>query len=290
MTARPDLRAPDVTRAAALLRGRRIAVLTGAGCSTESGIPDYRGAGTPARARSPIRGRDLARDPMARRRYWARSMLGWERFAAAAPNAAHRALKDLETAGAITGLVTQNVDRLHHAAGSRRVIELHGALAEVRCIDCDAREPRADVQRRLRAHNPGFEDRVRRVRDVRAAPDGDAELPPDVHAEFVLPTCIGCGGDRLRPDVVLFDETVARPVVDAAFATVEEAEALLVVGTSLTVYSGLRFVRRAAERATPVVIVNLGPTRGDALASLRIDSPAGRALPALAAAITAGAD
>jgi NAD-dependent SIR2 family protein deacetylase len=168
------------------------------------------------------------------------------------------------------------------------VVELHGALAEVRCMDCDAREPREDLQARLRALNPGFEARARAAREVAAAPDGDADLGPALHADFVLAACLACGGERLRPDVVLFGENVPRHVVDEAFAIVERADALLVVGTSLTVYSGLRFVRRAAERGMDVILVNLGPTRGDDLATVRLDVRAGEVLPALAAALAAG--
>ncbi|HKE18634.1 MAG TPA: NAD-dependent protein deacetylase [Kofleriaceae bacterium] len=264
---------------AALLRGRRPAALTGAGISTESGIPDYRGPLTRARARNPIQHGQFVRDPAARRRYWARSVIGWPRVDAAAPNAAHAALAAMERGGALTGVVTQNVDRLHARAGSCRVVELHGALSDVACLDCGGREARAALQERLLALNPGFASRSAEV-----APDGDAELPAALVDAFAVAACTACGG-VLKPDVVFFGGSVARDVVDAAFALVDAADALLVVGSSLEVYSGFRFVRRAAERSIPVAIINLGPTRGDPLAAARWDERACAALPALAAAI-----
>jgi NAD-dependent deacetylase sirtuin 4 len=276
MSARsPDLLAPLVT----LLAGRRFTVLTGAGCSTESGIPDYRGEGTRARARTPIQHRAFLDDAATRQRYWARALVGWERFSRARPNPAHHALAALEHAGVVRGLITQNVDRLHHAAGSRRVVELHGALAEVRCLVCGTREDRGALQARLRALNPGFEPA-----DVALAPDGDAELEGEWVRALRVAGCLACGG-VLKPDVVFFGDNVARPVVDAAFALLEEGEALLVVGTSLAVFSGFRFVRRAAERGTPVAIVNLDETRGDPHATVRVSAAAGTVLPALATAL-----
>jgi len=260
----------------ALLGGRRWVALTGAGCSTESGIPDYRGPGTRERARNPVQYRAFLDDPGARQRYWARSMLGWPRFSAARPNAGHAALAQLERGVGLAGIITQNVDGLHHAAGSRRVIELHGALADVCCLGCGAIEPRAELQERLALLNPGWEV------DAELAPDGDVEW--GAVDGFRVADCIACHG-VLKPRVVFFGENVPRETVDAAFALLEEGEALLVAGSSLTVYSGFRFVRRAAEGGTPVAILNLGPTRGDPLARLKIDAPAGRVLPALAAAI-----
>ena len=268
-----------LAEAVALLRGRRVTALTGAGISTESGIPDYRGPTTRARARNPIQHGQFVRDAAARRRYWARSVIGWPRVAAAEPNAAHAALAALERRGVLAGVVTQNVDRLHARAGSQRVIELHGALSDVACLDCGGREARADLQSRLLAMNPGFASR-----SAELAPDGDAELPAALVDAFAVADCTGCGG-VLKPEVVFFGGSVARDVVDAAYALVEGAGALLVVGSSLEVYSGYRFVRRAAERAIPVAIVNLGPTRGDALAALRWDERAASALPALVAAL-----
>jgi NAD-dependent SIR2 family protein deacetylase len=271
-----------VAALAALLRGRRVVVLTGAGCSTESGIPDYRGPGTRARARNPIQHHEFVTRPEVRARYWARSVLGYGRFATARPNPAHHALAAMEAAGLVSGLLTQNVDRLHHAAGSARVIELHGALAEVRCLDCGAREPRAALQSRLLALNPGFT-----AQPVELRPDGDAELPPEAVAAFRVAGCLACGG-TLKPDVVFFGDNVPRPTVEAAFALLDEGDALMVVGSSLAVYSGFRFVRRAAERALPIAFVNLGPARGDELAQVRVDARAGEVLPALAAALGAG--
>lgn len=262
-----------------LLRGRRLVALTGAGASTESGIPDYRGPETQRRARNPIQWSAYMADADARARYWARSLVGWPRIAQARPNPTHHALAALERSGALAGLLTQNVDRLHHAAGSERVIELHGALADVRCLDCGAREPRAALQARLTALNPAFGARA-----IEVAPDGDAEIPREALDGFRVAGCASCGG-TLKPDVVFFGENVPRPKVDAGFAWVDAAEALLVVGSSLAVFSGLRFVRRAAERGIPVAIVNLGPTRGDPLARVRVDARSGEVLPALARAL-----
>ncbi len=266
----------SVDDAVAALRGRRLVALTGAGCSTDSGIPDYRGPGTRDRARNPVQYRAFLDDAGARQRYWARSMLGWPRFSAAAPNDGHRAFVDLERAGALRGLITQNVDRLHHAAGSARVVELHGALAEVVCLGCGAIEAREALQDRLTRLNPRWDA------DVELAPDGDAELA-QVDGFRVAP-CLACGG-VLKPRVVFFGENVPRPTVDAAFALLDEGDALLVAGSSLTVYSGFRFVRRAVERGVPVVIVNLGPTRGDPLATVCVDAPLGATLPALVRAL-----
>jgi NAD+-dependent protein deacetylase sirtuin 4 len=265
----------------ALLRGRRVAVLTGAGCSTESGIPDYRGPGTRERARNPIQHRAFISDPLTRARYWARSAIGWPRFASVAPNGAHRAIAALETAGHLTGLITQNVDRLHHEAGSRDVIELHGALAEVRCLACEAREHRDDLQRRILELNPAFSER-----SAELAPDGDAELPIEAVRDFRAPACLTCGG-ILKPDVVFFGDNVPRARVDRAFAVADAAEVLLVVGSSLAVYSGYRFVLRAAERGQRIAIVNLGETRGDSHAHVRVDARAGDVLPTVARALSA---
>jgi NAD-dependent SIR2 family protein deacetylase len=257
-----------------VLRGRRLVALTGAGCSTESGIPDYRGAGHPPR-RSPIQHDAFVRRPEVRQRYWARATLGWGHLAGARPNPAHGALAELERAGLLAGVITQNVDRLHHAAGSRRVVELHGALAEVRCLGCGATERRPRVHERMLAANPGWLERVASV-----APDGDAELPAADVAAFSVVACVACGG-ALKPDVVFFGGHVGAPTLADAWALLDEAQALLVVGTSLAVLSGFRFVRRAAERALPIAIVNRGPTRGDELAAARWDAVAGEALPQL---------
>jgi NAD+-dependent protein deacetylase sirtuin 4 len=275
----PVVSAPDGASAELvdLLRDRRVVVLTGAGCSTESGIPDYRGPDTPPRKRPPIQHREFVDHEHVRRRYWARSLLGWPRLAAARPNAGHLALAGLERAGIITGLITQNVDGLHQRAGSRAVVELHGALARVRCLACGARTARDAVQARLRAANPSWNEHARRIE---IAPDGDAELADELVAEFRVVACTACGG-VLMPDVVFFGGSVPRDTLDAAWQTFDHAEVLLVVGSSLAVFSGYRFVRRAAERAIPVVIINRGPTRGDEHAVLRVDAQAGPTLATL---------
>jgi NAD-dependent deacetylase sirtuin 4 len=262
-------------RLVSLLAGRRLVVLTGAGCSTESGIPDYRGPGTARRARNPVQYREFIHDAKARQRYWARAVIGWNKLAQARPNRAHHALSRLEKEGLIRGLITQNVDRLHRAAGSQSVIELHGALSDVRCLACGKLELRDDFQARLLSSNPGWLDRF-----AEAAPDGDAELPAELSAGFELEGCLDCCGP-MKPDVVFFGENVPRERVERAYAWVDGAEALLVVGSSLTVFSGYRFVKRAYERGTPIGIVNLGPSRGDPQASVLVDAPAGEVLPIL---------
>jgi NAD-dependent SIR2 family protein deacetylase len=264
-----------------LLRGRRVVALTGAGCSTESGIPDYRGPDTPPRARPPMQHREFVDHAEGRRRYWARSTLGWSRFSAARPNPAHTALAELEHRGALAGVITQNVDGLHGAAGSQTVVELHGALARVRCLQCAALTTRDELQARLLAANPGWLDRTR---SIALAPDGDSDLPDELVDGFTVVACEACDG-TLMPDVVFFGGSVPRPTLDAAWGLFDRAEALLVVGSSLTVFSGFRFVRRAAERGLPVGILNRGPTRGDPHAAVRIDARAGLALPVLAQAL-----
>jgi len=283
----------DVDALAGLLAGRPFVALVGAGCSTESGIPDYRGPGgdrTPVR---PIMYQDFIRSADTRARYWARSAVGWRRVAGARPNPAHRALADLEAAGAMPGVITQNVDGLHARAGSRRVVELHGSLSEVVCLDCGARESRADMQRRLLERNPAWADHVRRTegasradRAMPATPDGDAAVPDELTRGFVVPDCRACGG-VLKPDVVFFGENVPASVVEAAWAVYEEAEAILVVGSSLTVYSGRRFTDRAARDGRPVAVVNLGPTRADEQAAIRVEGRVGEVLPWLAERLAA---
>lgn len=253
--------------------------LTGAGLSTDSGIPDYRGPGTPRR--TPMTITEFRAGVGAQQRYWARSHVGYARMSRAVPNDGHRAIADLERSGVLRGVITQNVDSLHRAAGSREVIDLHGRIAEVICLDCGARTPRSELQDRLAALNPGFVDRVGSA--IQTAPDGDAVLA-DV-AGFRIAGCTACGG-RLKPDVVFFGENVPRERVEAAFDLVDSADLLLVAGSSLTVMSGLRFVRRARLRQDiPVVIVNRGPTRGDELATVRLDGGCSETLRALADAI-----
>ena len=249
-----------------LLAGRRFVVLTGAGMSTDSGIPDYRGPGAPARM--PMTYGDFVSGPIAQQRYWARSHLGWSRMRRALPNAGHHALAALERAGAVPLLITQNVDGLHEAAGSRAVCALHGRISEVVCLACGSVTTRAALQARLAELNPGWGDRHA---DVAVRPDGDVELSDT--AGFVVPGCERCGG-VLKPHVVFFGENVPRERVERCYAAVEAldpaAEALLVLGSSLSVMSGLRFVKRAARLGVPVVIVNRGWSRGDDLATVKL--------------------
>jgi NAD-dependent SIR2 family protein deacetylase len=249
--------------ALALLRDRRFVALTGAGISTDSGIPDYRGPGSPAR--TPMTDQEFVSGPAARQRYWARSHIGWSRMRQAQPNAAHHALARLEAAGALQHLVTQNVDGLHEAAGSRRLCALHGRIADVVCLSCGQQTSRALLHDQLRDLNPGFAE-AHAAADVR--PDGDVELSST--EGFVVPGCGFCGG-VLKPDVVFFGENVPRDRVRRCFDAVECTDALLVLGSSLAVMSGLRFVRRAHQLGVPVVIVNRGETRGDPLATYKVD-------------------
>lgn len=258
---------PDVDAAAAvadLLRGRRWVALTGAGMSTDSGIPDYRGP-TSVRA-TPMQFQEFVGSEEARRRYWARSYLGFRRIGEASPNAGHLALAELEDAG-LQGVLTQNVDGLHAAAGSRTVIDLHGRIADVVCLDCGDVSARLDLQQRLAALNPDL-DEPPVLEHAELRPDGDAVV--EDWTGFVLAGCEGCGG-RLKPDVVFFGESVPKPRVEQAYALVDRAEVLVVLGSSLTVMSGLRFVRHQTKAERPTVIVNRGATRGDPLATLKLE-------------------
>ena len=275
----------EVHRLAQMVRAHLTVVLSGAGLSTESGIPDYRGPDGSLRARTPMSYREFVQTAENRQRYWARSAAGWARIREARPNAGHLALAGLEARGIISGVITQNVDRLHHAAGSRRVIELHGALADVRCLDCGRLEAREPLQRRIQAANPGWTESAAAA--AAAAPDGDAELSPREVRTFCVPGCLACGG-TLKPDVVFFGENVPAPRVEQAMQLVDTAGALLVVGSSLAVFSGFRFVRRAAERGIPIAIVNQGSTRADELAELRIHARTGEVLPLVSAALEDG--
>ncbi|MFO0664602.1 MAG: NAD-dependent protein deacetylase [Polyangiaceae bacterium] len=261
----------------AYLRRGNVVALTGAGVSTESGIPDYRSPEALAKPRRPIQGPEFVRSAALRQRYWARAVVGWETFRRAEPGPAHTALARLERAGLVRGIVTQNVDRLHHAAGSANVTELHGALAEVVCLACGALFDRDFVQRTMRERNPTW---FTATHDV--APDGDAAVPDRAVETFEVAPCARCGGD-LKPNVVFFGHNVAKPVVDQAFAKVDAASALLVAGTSLTVFSGFRFLRRATERQIPVLIVNRGPVRGEEHATLKIEGSTGAVLAEAAA-------
>ena len=265
------------------LRNGPIVALTGAGVSTESGIPDYRSPAALARVRRPIHGPDFVRSASLRRRYWARAMAGWERFRLARPGPSHAALATLEQRGVVARLITQNVDRLHHQAGSSRVIELHGALAEVVCLDCGVIEARDAVQARMQENNPAWLSGPTPM-----APDGDADLPDDIVEQFQPPICVApmCGG-TLKPNVVFFGHNVARPIVEDAYATIDGAGALLVAGTSLAVFSGYRFLLRAAERNIPIVIVNRGPVRGEERATVKVEESTGATLTALAVALSA---
>lgn len=248
-------------------------VLTGAGCSTESGIPDYRDRdGQWKRASTPVMYAAFMHEPRVRQRYWARSMLGWLHFRAALPNAAHRALVELERRGQVGLLVTQNVDRLHQRAGSRQVVDLHGRLDRVRCMVCGLIRPRDDYQRELLAANPAWAGL-----DAVTAPDGDAELEGQDFSGFVVPACPRCGG-IVKPDVVFFGEAVPRERIDVASRAWQAADAVLVVGSSLMVYSGYRFVRAAALAGKPVAAVTLGHTRADPLLTLKLDAKVSDAL------------
>jgi NAD-dependent SIR2 family protein deacetylase len=258
-----------------------VAVVSGAGISTDSGIPDYRGPNGALRRHTPMTYQEFTDRPGARHRYWARSHAGWRQVARAEPNPGHRAVARLEQAALVTGIVTQNVDGLHQRAGSQHVIDLHGSLSRVVCPDCGQVSTRRDLDARLRAANPGF-----LVLGAPTNPDGDVTLSEDAVARFVMVGCRDCGGHRLEPDVVFFGATVPRPRVARAFDLVENARALMILGSSLTVMSGYRLVLRAAELGIPVAIVNQGPTRGDGRASLRVDAPLGSVLPRLATAVT----
>jgi NAD-dependent SIR2 family protein deacetylase len=275
-----------VSAALELLTGRRFVALTGAGLSTDSGIPDYRGPDAPARM--PMTYQEFVSGPDARQRYWARSHLGWSRMKRAEPNAGHRALVALEQRGRQRMLITQNVDGLHEAAGSRAVCALHGRIADVICLGCREQTSRAALHRRLSDLNPGWDDRHA---DVAVRPDGDVELTET--AGFVVPGCASCGG-VLKPDVVFFGENVPKPRVERCYAAVDALDpaddVLLVLGSSLTVMSGFRFVRHATKRGVPVVVVTRGPTRADDLPILKVDHGTSEFLTELSEARSARTD
>jgi len=249
--------------AVATLRGRTIAVLTGAGVSTDSGIPDYRGAGAPVR--TPMTFQQFLADLDYRKRYWAGSHLGWKRFSSAFPNAGHKALADLELAGLVDGIITQNVDGLHLRAGSQRVVDLHGSMDRVVCLTCGQYYARGGVADQIAQANPWLDE----PEAVELSPDGDVEIK-DV-AAFVLPECTVCGG-ILKPDVVFFGEFVPKEKFAEATALLQSADALLIAGSSLVVNSGIRLLDQATRRKLPIVIVNRGVTKGDARASVKIDA------------------
>lgn len=251
-------------------------VLTGAGCSTASGIPDYRDRLGEWKLPQPIGYQAFMQNPAARRRYWLRSMHGWPRIADSQPGPAHIALAAMENMGRVGTLVTQNVDRLHQRAGSRQVIDLHGRLDRVVCLDCGHRFPRADLQHWLRASNRRFRD----LRSDGAAPDGDAILDVADLEDFSVPTCPSCTG-VVKPDVVFFGEAVPKPRVENAYASLDNSDAVLVIGSSLMVYSGYRFCRRAATEKKPIFAINLGRTRADEEIDYKLESDCGTALSSL---------
>jgi len=259
-----------------ILADRTVAVLTGAGISTDSGIPDYRGEGAPRR--TPMSFSQFLADARSRKRYWAGSHLGYTRFSAAEPNAGHFALADLEAAGVVSGVITQNVDGLHTRAGSRRVVPLHGTMDRVLCLRCGQMFARDDIAAQIDALNPW----LTRPDAVTIAPDGDAEVN-DVDS-FVVPECSVCGGE-LKPDVVFFGEFVPPLRFEAARELVDGADALLVAGSSLAVNSGIRLVEQARRRRLPIVVVNRGETKGDARATLKLDAGTSETLVALADAL-----
>lgn len=248
-------------------------VLTGAGISTESGIPDYRGPTGRARPATPMTYQDFTSSAANRQRYWARSHLGWRTIASARPNEGHRGVAALQQAGRVGTVITQNVDGLHQAAGAHDVVELHGSLDRVVCLECGEVTGRRELEERLTALNPYLSSRLETDRSV-VKPDGDVDLADDLVQRFEVAPCRRCGG-RLKPQVVFFGESVPKPVVNRCFEAVERAAALVVLGSSLTVMSGYRFVRRAHRLGMPVVIVNQGETRGDGEATLRLDEPLG---------------
>lgn len=262
----------------ALLAGRRLTVLTGAGVSTDSGIPDYRGPDSPPR--TPMTFQQFVGDAAFRRHYWARNHVGWQHMRRTEPNAGHRALAQLEERGVVHGVITQNVDLLHEEAGSRNVIDLHGRYDRVICLSCGHVVSRASLAQRLEELNPGFVESVgAHVGDVEIAPDADAVIETTAH--FRVAACERCGG-VLKPEIVYFGENVPKERVERAYAMVDAADALLVAGSSLTVMSGLRFVRHAAKAGQPVVLVNRGATRGDSLATRRLHAGTSETLTALA--------
>jgi NAD-dependent SIR2 family protein deacetylase len=267
--------ADPVREIAGLLEPGSVVVLSGAGLSTESGIPDYRGPTSLARRAEPMTYQAFTGAAAARQRYWARSHLGWRHIARAAPNRGHQAVAEMERRGLLSGIITQNVDGLHQQAGARDVIELHGSLSRVICLGCGERTPRDELDQRLRAANPDWAAQARQVN-----PDGDAVLDDEATDQFQVVDCLRCAG-ALKPDVIFFGENVPPGRVADCYTLVSEAQALLVLGSSLTVMSGYRFVRHAAKLGIPVAIINQGPTRGDAQATLTLDAPLGQTLATL---------
>jgi NAD-dependent SIR2 family protein deacetylase len=269
----PPPRTTDLTEVISVVGAGGVVALSGAGLSTESGIPDYRGEAGSLRNHTPMTYQEFRGSAPARQRYWARSFLGWRTIAGARPNAGHVAVAELRALGYLSGVITQNVDGLHQAADTPEVVDLHGTLNRVICLDCGRISARESLDRRLRVANPGFDAAAGRIN-----PDGDVELAEDAVREFRLVDCAHCEGGVLKPDVVFFGENVPPARVRLCERLVDDADALLVLGSSLTVMSGLRFVRRAADAGKPVLIVNRGRTRGDDYAKVRVDLPLGQAL------------
>ncbi|MCE3264434.1 MAG: NAD-dependent protein deacetylase [Pseudoduganella sp.] len=261
--------------AAFLAQHGRVLALTGAGLSTASGIPGYRDKDGVRRGRMPIQGPEFRRSDAVRRRYWARSMVGWATMSRAEPNAGHRAMAELEACGHLASVITQNVDGLHQRAGSKRLIELHGNLHHVLCLECHARYTRASLQPMLERDNPELASVL-----AQPLPDGDAAVEPDALEHFRVPQCAACGG-VLKPDVVFFGDNVPAEVAAHAMAQMEAADALLVVGSSLMVFSGYRFCRMAAAAGKPIAAINAGKTRADDLLALKLELPAQEVLPRL---------
>lgn len=268
---RPQL--DSIERALELLQGKTLAFATGAGVSTDSGIPDYRGGGSPPR--TPMSISQFLDDELFRQRYWAGSQLGWARFAAVKPNAAHVAIAAIERAGLATGVITQNVDGLHREAGSQRVVELHGTMSRVRCVVCGRTFSRDSVARRIADDNPWLA-----VEDAgELGPDGDVQI--ENVERLLVPTCEVCGG-MLRPDIVYFGELIPRDTFAAAEEIIDGADTLVIAGSSLTVNSGVRLVERARRGGLPIVIINRGATKGDSRAAVKIDAGVGPVLSAMA--------
>lgn len=264
-----------------LQRHERVLVLTGAGLSTASGIPDYRDKDGVRRGRNPIQGPDFRKSEAVRRRYWARSMAGYPTLAGAAPNAGHRALAELERAGRIHSIITQNVDGLHTAAGSRKLIELHGNIHGVLCLECRKIHPRVEIQQWLAEANPSLVPTGPAGEVVpEARPDGDAEVELDEFQDFQLPVCSACGG-VLQPDVIFFGDNIPPQRTAEALQWADEADAVLVVGSSLMVFSGYRFAKLAAQTNKPIAAINLGKTRADDLIGLKVEASAVEVLPLL---------
>jgi NAD-dependent SIR2 family protein deacetylase len=282
VTMTPVTRTDGLDAVEDLLADGDVVVLSGAGLSTESGIPDYRGPNGSLQRHTPMAYQAFTRSAHDRRRYWARSHVGWRHIARSRPNDGHRAVAALQRSGLLSAVITQNVDGLHQAGGAADVIELHGSLDRVVCLDCREVTPREQLDRRLRAANPGFDAAVREVN-----PDGDVDLPESDVERFQPVACATCAG-TLKPDVVFFGETVPPERVAQCYALVERAGTLLVLGSSLTVMSGHRFVLRAAKLGVPVAIVNQGVTRGDSFATAKVEAPLGRVLPELVRRLAGG--